>query len=194
MNNVPTPNRDSQSRTAHAVNSGPLSDRMCARNAPLHKQRAEPLQDALGVQLPLHVDRQVLPRVLVNDRQHPEGPPLVGAVLHKIVCPYMVLVLGPQPDARAVVEPQPRPFGLLRSVLSAPPSARSAAPASGSPTSPPSVARPSPFGTHSGRIPAPSSTILSVRACSSAAGCGSYLCVVRGCFSTRHARRSETPS
>jgi hypothetical protein len=36
--------------------------------------------------------------------------------------------------------------------------------------------------------------ILSVNACSSAAGFGMYRCVARGCFNTRHARRSETPS
>ncbi len=30
MNSVPTPNRDIQSRTTSAVNSGPLSDLMCS--------------------------------------------------------------------------------------------------------------------------------------------------------------------
>jgi len=65
------------------------------RDCPLHEQLSEPLQYALGVQLPFHVNRQALPRVLVNDPQQAEGPALVGTVMHEVVGPDVILALGP---------------------------------------------------------------------------------------------------
>ena len=76
-------------------------------------QLAELLEYLLRVQLPFRFDRQALPGVFVNDRQQPEGSALVGTVIQEVVDPNMILALGPQSDARAVVEPQARPFGLF---------------------------------------------------------------------------------
>ncbi len=65
------------------------------------------------VQLPLGPDRQALPGVFVDHRQHPEGPTILRPVHDKVVGPNMVAVLGPEPDARTVMEPEPSPLGLL---------------------------------------------------------------------------------
>ena len=83
------------------------------RDSALHEQLAELLEYLLRVQLPFRFDRQALPGLFVNDRQQPEGSALVGTVIQEVVDPNMILALGPQSDARAVVEPQARPFGLF---------------------------------------------------------------------------------
>ena len=49
---------------------------------------------------------------LVDDVQHPVLPPVMGAVLDKVVGPDVIAVLWPQPDARSVIEPQPPAFRL----------------------------------------------------------------------------------
>ena len=52
-----------------------------ARDAELGEAR----QHVLRVQPPRHVDRQALPRVLVDDRQHPQWPAVGGAVEDEVV-------------------------------------------------------------------------------------------------------------
>ena len=37
----------------------------------------------------------------------------MGPVFHEVVGPDVIAVLGPQPDARSVIEPEPAPLGLL---------------------------------------------------------------------------------
>jgi hypothetical protein len=51
-------------------------------------------------------------RQLVDQRQHPERSPIAGSGLNELVAPDVILLRWPQPDARAVVEPQPTAFGL----------------------------------------------------------------------------------
>jgi hypothetical protein len=43
---------------------------------------------------------------LVDDVEHADLAPVVGAVLNKVVGPDVIAVLGPEPDAGAGVEPQ----------------------------------------------------------------------------------------
>jgi hypothetical protein len=50
---------------------------------------------------------------LVEDVEQPELAPVVGAVLDEVVGPDVVAMLGPQPDARSVRQPEPSAFGLL---------------------------------------------------------------------------------
>jgi hypothetical protein len=66
-----------------------------------------------GLGLAAHPDRQALAGELVDDVEHPELPPVVGAVLDEVIGPDVVWALRPEPDARAVIEPEPGPPGLL---------------------------------------------------------------------------------
>ena len=49
---------------------------------------------------------------LVDDVEHPEPPSIVGAILDEVVGPDMIAVLRPQPDARAVIQPESPAFRL----------------------------------------------------------------------------------
>jgi hypothetical protein len=51
-------------------------------------------------------------RQLVDQRRHPERLPIAGSGLNELVAPDVILLPRPQPDAQAVVEPQPTAFGL----------------------------------------------------------------------------------
>src|SRR5271156_5666687 len=50
---------------------------------------------------------------LLDYVEHAILPSIVGAILNKVVRPDMIAVLGPQPDARSVRQPEPAAFGLL---------------------------------------------------------------------------------
>ena len=58
------------------------------------------------------LDRQTLPRILVEYRQQLQSTAVVGPRTHEIVGPHVIPVQRPEPDARAIVEPQPTPFRL----------------------------------------------------------------------------------
>ena len=77
------------------------------------KQLCQGLQNRLVVQPPLGPDRQALPGVLVDHRQHPEGPAVFGTVHDEVIGPDMVPIRRPEPDAGAVIQPEPDPFGLF---------------------------------------------------------------------------------
>ncbi len=55
----------------------------------------------------LRSDHQALPAVLIDKIQHPHRPSVVGLGAYEVVAPYMVGMLGTQPHAGPVVEPQP---------------------------------------------------------------------------------------
>ena len=61
---------------------------------------------------PPHLDRQTLPRVLVEHRQKFQDAPVVRSRAHEVIGPDVILVQRPEPDARAIVEPQPTPLRL----------------------------------------------------------------------------------
>jgi hypothetical protein len=50
---------------------------------------------------------------LVDHIEHSILPSIVGAVLDEVVGPDVIAVLGPQPDARSVCQPEPAAFGLF---------------------------------------------------------------------------------
>ncbi len=59
------------------------------------------------------MDRQALPAVFIDHRQHPERLAVKGAVGGEVVAPDMATILGSEPHARAIVQPQPTTFWLL---------------------------------------------------------------------------------
>ena len=58
-------------------------------------------------------DRQALVGELVDDVEHAELAPLVGAVLDEVVGPDVIAVLGPEPDAGAAGQPETTALRLL---------------------------------------------------------------------------------
>src|SRR5579875_1631226 len=60
----------------------------------------------VAVDPPPDMDRQALPRVLVDQIQEPNRPSIVGESAHEVVRPDVIRSLRPQPHAGAVVEPQ----------------------------------------------------------------------------------------
>ena len=63
---------------------GPVVRTDMFRRAIQQKQLRQDVQNVLAVQLPLHVDRQARPRVLINDRQHAEHTSVVRAILAQV--------------------------------------------------------------------------------------------------------------
>ena len=106
-----------------------------AGHAAQDEQVRQHVDDVDRLELAVDPDRQAFAGELVDDVEHAELAAVMGAVLDEVVGPDMVGMLRPQPDARAVVQPQPAPLGLLLAGPSAPPAARSARPACRSPAS-----------------------------------------------------------
>jgi len=86
------------------------------------EQISQALEDVVGAQTPRHDNRQASPGELVDDGEHPNGPPILGAILDEVIGPDMIGPLGSScwkhafgmmPDARSVIEPQTAAFGLL---------------------------------------------------------------------------------
>ena len=61
---------------------------------------------------PSYLDRQTLPRVLVEHCEQLQGSPVLSPGAHEVIRPDMVLAQRPKPDTGAVVQPQPTPLGL----------------------------------------------------------------------------------
>ncbi len=62
-------------------------------------------QDALAVQLAVHMDGQTSASIFVDDRQHPEGPSVMGPIHDEVIGPDVVRAFRPEPDAGAVIQP-----------------------------------------------------------------------------------------
>src|SRR3954454_15419156 len=88
-----------------------------ARHATQDEQVREHVDDVDGLELASDPDGQALVGELVDDVEHAEPPSVVRPVLDEVVGPDVVAMLGPQPDARSVREPEPSAFGLLRGNL-----------------------------------------------------------------------------
>lgn len=71
-------------------------------------------QHVIVLKTALGVNRQALSRVFLDDRQHPEGCPIMRSVCDEVVGPHVVLVLRSKTDARAVIKPEPASFRLCR--------------------------------------------------------------------------------
>ena len=79
----------------------------------LHKQFTERIEHISGVEPPFDPDSETLTGVLVDHTQHAEDLPVMGAILNEVIRPDMALVFRPEPDARAIIQPEPSSFGLL---------------------------------------------------------------------------------
>ena len=88
------------------MNSGPLSERMCRGNAAQDEQVRQRVDDVDGFEPAGDTDGQALVGELVDDVEHADLAPIMGAVLDEVVGPDVIAVLGPEPDAGAVVQPE----------------------------------------------------------------------------------------
>ena len=70
------------------------------------------LENVVSSSLSTDLDRQTLPRVLVEHGQKLQRTAVMGPRAYEVVGPHVILVQWPEPDARAIVEPQPTPFRL----------------------------------------------------------------------------------
>ena len=94
MYSVFAPTFPSHSRTASAVNSGPLSDLMCSGTPLGCQQRCQRLDYVWGTDAALCPDGQALPGVLLDEGQQPHRPAVPGPDLNKVIGPHMVLISG----------------------------------------------------------------------------------------------------
>src|SRR5215210_1342013 len=78
-----------------------------ARNTAQDEQVREHIDHINCLQLPAHPDGQALAGELVDDVEHAELAPVMGAILDKVIGPDMVGILWPQPDAGSVSKPEP---------------------------------------------------------------------------------------
>ncbi len=72
----------------------------------------EKLDHVMGSSPSCDLDRKTLSRVLVEYGQQLQGTTVVGPRAHEVVGPDVIPVQRPEPDARAIVEPQSPPFRL----------------------------------------------------------------------------------
>src|SRR5215468_12715096 len=110
MYRVSSPALAIHARIPLAMNSGPLSLRMCA-GAP--RPRTTPAKTTLtpwAVIPPLHLQGQALPRVLVHQREPFQSPTVAGAVVQEVPRPDVVLVLRRPPHAAVGAAAQPPLF------------------------------------------------------------------------------------
>jgi hypothetical protein len=71
------------------------------------------IDDIDRLELSADADRQAFMGELIDDVEHAELAPLVGAVLNEVIGPDVIGMLWPQPDAGAIGEPQATSFGLF---------------------------------------------------------------------------------
>src|SRR3982750_1879608 len=88
-----------------------------ARHAAQDEQVREHVDDVDGLELAIHPDGQALVREFIDHIEHPELAAVMGAVLAEVIRPHVIAILGPQPDAGPVRQPQPPALGLLRRYL-----------------------------------------------------------------------------
>src|SRR5271163_3725613 len=71
------------------------------------------LDDLVAPQSSSYSNRQALPRVFIDHRQHADRSALMGHRTHEVIAPDVIRSLWPQPHARTVIEPEPSPWFLL---------------------------------------------------------------------------------
>jgi len=76
------------------------------RRAPLNEQVRQRVNYILRSHLPAGLQSQAFPGVLIDDRENPQRPVVVGPLEDKIIRPEVVGILCPTTHARPVVEPQ----------------------------------------------------------------------------------------
>ena len=77
------------------------------------EQVGEHVDDVDRLQSARYPNGQALVSELVDDIEHAEPASIMGALLDKVVRPHVIAVLGPQPNARPVIQPETAAFRLL---------------------------------------------------------------------------------
>ena len=77
-----------------------------------HEQVGEHVDHVGGLQFAGDPDGQARAGELVDDVEHADLAAIVRAVFNEVVGPHVIAMLGPEPDAGAVVEPEAPRFGL----------------------------------------------------------------------------------
>jgi hypothetical protein len=107
MYSVPVPSFASHCLSSFATNSGPLSERIFFRDSSEQHHVRECFDHFIPPKPSGHTDRQTLPRVFIDQRQHPQRSSVVRHRAHEVVAPNVIRTLRPQPHTRPVVQPQP---------------------------------------------------------------------------------------
>jgi len=82
------------------------------RRAPVNEQLGQGRQHIFVAKLTGDHQRQALAAGLVDDREDAELAPVVRPCLDKVVRPDVPGIFRPQPNTRAIVQPQPTTFRL----------------------------------------------------------------------------------
>ena len=77
------------------------------------EQVGQHIDDVDGFEPARYPDGQAFVGELVDDVEHAEFASVMGALLDEVVGPDVIGALGPQPDARAVIQPETPALGLL---------------------------------------------------------------------------------
>ncbi len=99
----------------HIDPAQPVSDRLSCklgtivrpdvlRGSSLREKLRQHGQNVVVPEPSLHMDRQALPPVLVNDCQHAEGSAVVGPICDEVVRPHMPFMLRSQPHTGTIIE------------------------------------------------------------------------------------------
>jgi hypothetical protein len=98
---VPVWEKRHQSRSAFAVSSGPLSQRMNSGARPAERDQVLECDDGgVGVDAPFALHRKRLAGELVNDVQQLHDPPVGGLVELEVKRPHLIRAHGAKPARR----------------------------------------------------------------------------------------------
>ena len=70
------------------------------------EQVRQRIDDVDGFEPAGDADGQALMGELVDDVEHADSASIMGAILDEVIGPHVIAVLGPQPDAGAVIQPE----------------------------------------------------------------------------------------
>ena len=113
MYSVPVPTFASHFRSSSATNSGPIVRTNVFRDSPEQHHIRQRLDHLVTPQSSSHANRQTLPRVFIDHRQHADRSSIVGHRAHEVIAPDVIRPLRPQPHARAVIQPEPSSWPLF---------------------------------------------------------------------------------
>jgi hypothetical protein len=68
------------------------------RDPPAEEQLCQSMHHGIMSELPPHINRKTFPAVLIKYRKHTECSPISRAVIHKVIAPYMILILRTKPN------------------------------------------------------------------------------------------------
>ena len=117
-----TPGRDKQCLNTHSLqpvaysfrrNLWPVIRPNVRGDSPLHKEFRQAIAHIIGAQPSLDIAGPTFPRVFIDTREQLHRSPILGACRHTIRGPDRIGILGPEPDARPIGQPEPPPRRLF---------------------------------------------------------------------------------